>query len=220
MKLSERIRHEIESAIYTGRLQPGDAINEGEIGRRHGGISRTPIREAILQLQATGLLEPSPHGGSLVTKLDIQQLLAMWELLSELEGLCARFACERMSEEQRASLLSQHQGMQHIVEANDRTRWQEANMAFHRILYEGSCNPYLREEIERMRGRTGAYRQHAFAAVNGIRDSYEQHAEITAAIQSSDPSAAQKAMTKHLSPHDGARSVVDCIIRIPRELLS
>src|SRR4030088_2205449 len=103
MKAAEKIRLAIEEAIGNGSLLPGDIINEAELSARYS-VSRTPIREALLQLQAQGMLTSLPRSGMLVAKMDVPQLLAMWELLAELEGICARLACERMTPEERAEL--------------------------------------------------------------------------------------------------------------------
>src|SRR5690606_11661572 len=110
------------------------------------GVSRTPLREALLQLQAEGLLTSLPRGGMVVAKMSVSQLFAMWELLAELEGLCARYACERMQEEERQALHAIHLAAEDIVRRDDETAWQESNMRFHECLYEAARNPYLRQE--------------------------------------------------------------------------
>ena len=76
-KASDKIRQEIEAAIKSGGLLPGDAIDEADLARVHG-VSRTPIREALIQLQAQGMLTSLPRGGMLVAKMDLQQLLSLW----------------------------------------------------------------------------------------------------------------------------------------------
>ena len=219
MKTSEKIRAEIERLVESGDLLPGDQIDEVELAARYN-VSRTPIREALLQLRAQGLLAALPRSGLVVAKMDVQQLLSMWELLAELESLCARFACERMTDPERGSITAHHRSAVRIVEADDAEGWQDANRAFHEMLYLGSRNPYLRQEILRMRTRTGAYRRHAFGAVNRIQASHAQHALIVAAIEANDSSGAARAMHRHLSPDDGARSVTDLIVTLPRNLLN
>jgi DNA-binding GntR family transcriptional regulator len=218
MKVSEQIRQEIEKLVRDGGLLPGDPVDEVEWAARYD-VSRTPVREALLQLQAQGLLGALPRGGMVVAKMDVQQLLAMWELLAELEGFCARLACERMTDAERAQLFEHHRSMASMVEADDAEGWQAGNLAFHEMLYRGSRNPYLRQDILRMRARTGAYRRHAFGAVNRIQASWQQHQEIVDAIAARDPQASAQAMQRHLSPDHGARSVADLIANLPRELL-
>src|ERR1700712_2856796 len=114
-KASDKIRMEIENAIMEGGLLPGDSINKVELGSQYR-VSRTPIREALLQLQAQGMLTSLPRGGMIVAKMDLQQLLSLWELLAALEGVAARLACERMNPEELAALTEHHEQSRHSVE--------------------------------------------------------------------------------------------------------
>lgn len=218
MKASERIHHSIESQIRDGALLPGDPIDEEALMAQFG-VSRTPVREALLQLKAEELVASLPRGGVVVAKMDVPQLFAMWELLAELEGLCARFACERMGRAERVALAEAHRGGEALVERDDELGWRDANMAFHEILYAGARNPYLRQEILRMRTRTRAYRQHAFGAVGRLRVSHQGHGAIVEAIVAGDSAAAARAAFSHLNPGEGAPGVTDLIMNLPRELL-
>ncbi|MDX3905956.1 MAG: GntR family transcriptional regulator [Pigmentiphaga sp.] len=218
-KISEQIRQAVEECIRTGTLLPGDPIDEAEWSRRFD-VSRTPVREAILQLQAQGLVISQPRGGMVVAKLDLQQLVAMWELLAELEGFAARLACERMIEEERQELASIHEAAAVSVDNDDLEAWYGHNSAFHEVLYTGSRNPYLRHDILRMRAKTAVYRRHAYAAVGHLRSSYEQHGQILAAVMANDSQAAFEAMVRHMSPGTGTQSLADLIVRLPRSLLN
>lgn len=219
MKVSDRIRESVEQQIRDASLLPGDPVDEAKLAAVHS-VSRTPVREALLQLQAQGLLTSMPRGGMVVAKMDVQQLLSMWELLAELESLCARYACERMSADERQELKALHESTRPIVDANDEEGWQDANLAFHEMLYKGSRNPYLRQEILRMRTQTGAYRRHAFGAVGRIPVSYAMHADILDAILKNNVEAAASAMFLHMSPGHGTRGVTDMIVNMPRDLLN
>lgn len=218
MKAAEIIRCAIEEGIRSGSLLPGDQIDEADLSVRYK-VSRTPIREALLQLQAQGLVTSMPRAGMVIAKMDMAQLLAMWELLSELEGLCARFACERMTPAERAELERVHLESRTLIDSNDLSLWRSANLTFHEVLYAGSRNPYLRQEIWRMRTRTGAYRDHAFAAARSIRSSWEQHNAVVEAIKKGDAAQAYAVMVHHLSPGQGARGVADFLATLPQELL-
>ena len=99
MKVSDRIRQALEADIRNGVLLPGDAIDEQELAARHQ-VSRTPVREALLQLKVQGILDSQPRGGAVVARMDVQELLAIWELMAEMEGVCTRMACQRMTAEE------------------------------------------------------------------------------------------------------------------------
>ncbi|WP_298233827.1 GntR family transcriptional regulator [uncultured Azohydromonas sp.] len=218
MKSADRIRLDIENAIRSGALLPGDAIDEAELMRRHD-VSRTPVREALLQLQAQELLQSQPRGGMVVARMDVQQLLSMWELLAELEGVCARLACERMTAQDLQELQRVHHAARPCVEADDIEAWQGHNREFHEVLYRACANPYLREEILHMRARTGAYRRHAFAAIGMIRKSWEQHERIMEALKDRQSARAWELMVSHLSPGQGMPGVTALIASLPKHLL-
>lgn len=217
MKASERIRAAIESQIRSGALLPGDPVDEERLMTEFG-VSRTPVREALLQLRAADMVTALPRGGVVVSKLDITGLFAMWELLADLEGLAARYACARMSKPERQALASLHREAEKVVENDDERGWEQANMSFHELIYEGARNPYLRQEILRMRTRTQAYRRHAFSAVSRLRISYDGHSKIVDAILANDCEAAGRVGFEHLNP-GGSPLVSDLLMKLPRELL-
>lgn len=218
-KASDKIREEIENAIMNGSLLPGDAINEAELSGQYG-VSRTPVREAMILLQAQGLLTSLPRGGMLVAKMDLQQLLSLWELLAELEGVAARLACQRMRPEELQAIISHHALANKIVEREDMAAWQQSNLSFHELIYQATRNPYLRQEVLRIRTRTGFYRRHAFAALGKLRASHEQHWQVVQAFQKSDPEAACMAMLAHMRPAQNAQALTDFIVNLPKDLIS
>ena len=200
-------------------MLPGDAIDEVALASQHK-VSRTPVREALLQLQAQGILSSTPRGGCIVAKMNLQQLLSLWELLAELEGVAVRLACERMTPEEIKALVKQHRSSQKLAKNEDMEGWQEANLAFHEIIYEGARNPFLRQEVMRIRSRTGAYRRHAFGALGRIKSSYEQHEKILNALDKRDVAAALACMSDHMRPGRDSKTLNDFIISLPRELLA
>jgi len=218
MKASERIFRSIESQIADGTLLPGDPVDEEELMTQFG-VSRTPVREALLQLKTVGLLDGLPRGGAIVAKMNVTQLLAVCELLAELEGLCARYACERMTKAEREHLAELHRASESVVARDDEIAWQQANREFHECLYAGSRNPYLRQEILRMRTRTQAYRNHAFGAVGRLPASFHHHALIVDAILAGDREAAARAAFGHLNPGEGLPGIKDLIMNLPGSML-
>lgn len=218
-KASDRIRQEIENAIKDGVLLPGDAIDEVALATQYE-VSRTPVREALIQLQAQGMVASLPRGGMIVAKMDLPQLLALWELLAEVEGIAVRLACQRITPDEMAVLEAHHRAAAAVVEAEDVAGWQESNLRFHELIYRAARNPFLRQEVLRMRTRTGYYRKHAFAALGQIRASYAQHERVVDAIRRRDAAAATEAMVAHMRPAHDAQGFTDVIVHLPRELLA
>ncbi|AZR93724.1 GntR family transcriptional regulator [Bordetella trematum] len=219
MKVAERIRLSVEESIRDGSLLPGDSVDEQLLMQTYD-VSRTPVREALLQLQAQGLVASLPRGGMVVAKMDVAQLMAMWELLAELEGIGARLACERMTPAEREELGVIHERAAAVVRREDTDAWQEHNRRFHEALYAGARNPYLRQEILRMRSRTGAYRLHAFSAFGRLASSWEQHAQLLAAIQDQEPGRAAELMARHMSPGQGSVNFASFVAALPKNLLA
>jgi len=219
MKVSDQIRLRIEEAIASGEWLPGDAINDVALAQKHK-VSRTPVREALLQLQAQGLVHNTPRGGYTVSKMNLQQLLSLWELLAELEAVAVRLACERMTATEIRALIKLHKASKKAVDKNDFEAWQDLNLQFHDLIYQGSRNLHLRQEVMRLRFRTGVYRRHAFASLGDVRASYMQHEKIVQAIESRSASSASVFMADHMRPGRDSKSLNDFIMSLPSDLLA
>lgn len=219
MKVSDQIRVHLEESISRGTLLPGDAIDEAELAERFG-VSRTPVREALIQLQAQGWVGSLPRGGPIVAKMNLPQLLSLWELLAELEGVAIRLACERMSDAEIAQLVTLHEGSREVVAREDLTGWQALNLQFHEQVYRGSRNPYLRQEVLRIRFRTGVYRRHAFGALGHLNASFEQHQALVDALRNRDAEGAAARMRDHMRPGRDARTLNDFVVNLPADLLA
>jgi DNA-binding GntR family transcriptional regulator len=219
VRASDKIRMRIEDAVKQGTLLPGDPIDEAELAAQYQ-VSRTPVREAMIQLHAQGLLASLPRGGMIVAKMDLQQLLSLWELLAELEGVTVRLACQRMTAAEMAAIAAAHEESRAVMEAEDVDGWQQANLHFHELIYRAARNPYLRQEVLRMRTRTGYYRRHAFGALGRITASFEQHGKVVEAFQRRDAEAAASAMVAHMRPASDASGLTDFIVNLPKDILA
>ena len=93
---AEELRLQLADEIVRGALAPGSALDETDIARRFN-VSRTPVREALRQLAASGLIDARAHRGAVVARPSIERLTGMFEAMAELEALCAGLAAERMA---------------------------------------------------------------------------------------------------------------------------
>src|SRR3954463_6699871 len=105
---AEELRLQLSDEIVRGTLPPGSALDETELALRFS-VSRTPVREALRQLTASGLVESRAHRGAVVGQPAIERLTGMFEAMAELEALCAGLAAERMSAVQRHALEAVHE---------------------------------------------------------------------------------------------------------------
>ncbi len=218
-KASDRIRSAIEDAVKEGVMLPGDQIDESALAEQYQ-VSRTPVREALIQLQAQGIVTSLPRGGMIVAKMDLQQLLSLWELLAELEGVAVRLACQRMTPDELQAIVRHHEASAEIVEADDVAGWQDSNLQFHEVIYRATRNPYLRQEVLRIRTRTGYYRKHAFGALGRIRASFEQHRVVVEALKKGDADAAALAMVAHMRPEQSPAGMTDLIVNLPKTVFA
>lgn len=195
---AEEIRQAIEGDIFQGRLRPGSRLDEEGLAARFG-LSRTPVREAILQLVYSGLVEKKPHQGAVVAPLDLHRMVQMFEVMSEIEGLCARFAARRMSGEEKDNLTQLHAQAQALAAAGDLDNYYAVNRVFHDAIHDGSHNEILREMTHSLFARLAPYRRYQLNHPGRVEASMTEHKAILAAITRSDPDAAQAAMRRHVT---------------------
>src|SRR5215467_9966658 len=105
---AEELRLQLADEIVRGVLPPGAPLDETDIARRFK-VSRTPVREALRQLAASGLIETRAHRGAVVAQPTIERLTGMFEAMAELEALCAGLAAERMPPIERQRLEAVHE---------------------------------------------------------------------------------------------------------------
>jgi DNA-binding GntR family transcriptional regulator len=123
---AEELRAHLADDIVRGTLAPGQTLDEMELARRFG-VSRTPVREAIRQLAASGLVETRPHRGAVVARPNHERILGMFEAMAELEALCAGLAAERMNAAERRALEAVHEELRVLIQASDPQRYPEVN---------------------------------------------------------------------------------------------
>ena len=196
--LSDMVRAEMERDLIAGRLQPGTVLDERSLAERFG-VSRTPVREAVLQMAAQGLLSVIPRVGVVVPKLGIQQLLGLLEMLAELESVCAKFVAKRMTAEQRAQFRASLQACEQAAQADDAAAYAQANDAFHGTIYAAAHNEWLVHQVRGLRLRCAAYQHSRFDLPGRLNKSLKEHVLIATAIEAGDPEGARQAMHAHIA---------------------
>lgn len=195
---ADEIRQAIEADIFSGKLRPGTRLDEESLAARFN-LSRTPVREAILQLVYSGLVVKKPRQGAVVAPLDLHRMVQMFEVMSEIEGLCARYAARRMSAEERDDLQALHAKSQELCAARRLDDYYAVNHAFHEAVYRGSHNDVLQEMARGLFARLAPYRRYQLNHPDRIDESFNEHGEVMAAILAADPERAQASMRKHVT---------------------
>ena len=194
---SATLRETIEEMIAMGALQPGQHLDETELAARFG-VSRTPIRETLIQLASMGLVVIRPRRGAIVAELGPQQLVEMFEVMSELEATCARLAARRMTPEEQQALLAAHEECQQALGAQEPDAYYYKNEAFHEAIYTGSHNRFLIEQTRSLYRRLRPYRRLQLRVRNRLSHSYDEHDAVVRAIIAGDGDLAASLMRGHV----------------------
>lgn len=197
-RASEDIVAAVERDIIGGVLLPGQRIDEAALAERFD-VSRTPVREAILELAAVGLLEQRPHRGAYVADVTLEEIFDVYEVLAELEGLCARLAARRMETMERRELLDLHEKMGQSLAADDRDAYIALDHQFHNILIKASRNAALKDHLSMCLKRIAPIRRASMEMARDMRQAHAEHGEIIAAIAAGDAAAAERIMSEHVS---------------------
>jgi DNA-binding GntR family transcriptional regulator len=194
--LAEELRLQLADDIVRGLLTPGADLDESELARRFG-VSRTPVREAIRQLAASGLVEVRAHRGAVVARPSEERLLGMFEAMAELEALCAGLAAGRMNPQERGLLEGVHEELRALIHGGGPQRYHEVNEAFHATIYAGAHNA-LAEMTYATRARVQPFRRAQFRNLGRLAKSHLEHDRVVVAILRGDRDGAAGAMREHI----------------------
>lgn len=195
---ADQLRRTLEEDIFSGRVKPGDRLDEQSLAQRFG-VSRTPVREALRQLSASGLIEVRPRQGAVVAVITLPRLIEMFEVMAELEGMCARLAARRMTEAERKAIVALVDDADDFAEKVDLEGYYVNNRQFHDAIYAGSHNHVLEEMTRGLHHRTAPYRRHQLNRPGRIHESLAEHKLVVEAILSGDAEAAGRAMHRHVN---------------------
>lgn len=194
---SEELRLQLADDIVRGVLEPGAPLDETELANRFS-VSRTPVREAIRMLGASGLVEVRPHRAAVVAKPSPDHIVGMFEAMAELESLCAGHAAERMTSIERRGLEDIHERLRVLIQEGDPQRYHEVNEAFHACVYSGAHNAYLAELTLMTRARVQPFRRAQFRLLGRLAKSHIEHDRVVQAILRGERTTAAQAMYQHI----------------------
>ncbi|MDU8945427.1 GntR family transcriptional regulator [Ovoidimarina sediminis] len=181
-------------AIREGSLRPGDRLVETEIASRLG-ISRTPIREAIRQLESDGLVAHQPRIGAIVRKLDYSEITELYEVRAVLEGTAARFAARAASEVELAELEAINDEMRAAV---DVSRLYEANRQFHGVILNAARNRFLVKSVEAVQKTLLILGPSTMEEADRAAQAITEHDGILAALRARESDTAEARMRAHI----------------------
>jgi DNA-binding GntR family transcriptional regulator len=195
--LSDRIRNALADEIASGTLAAGAALDEQQLADRFG-ASRTPVREALRQLAANGLVEVRARRGVVVARMTPERIMDMFETSAEIEALCVRLATYRMTPIERSQLIELHDMSRLMVEREDFDAYDAFNLAFHQGIHRASHNGFLAEQALAVSNRLSAFRRKQLRQSERLRRSRDEHDAIMQAIAEGDGEMAARRMRAHM----------------------
>jgi len=197
-RTADRIRETLEQAILTGEFEDGARLDEVRLCTRFG-VSRTPVREALHQLAASGLLEMKPRRGAFVRMPGFVEVVEMFEVMGELEAMCGRLAAKRISDAQIKAFCSACLKCEQAEEAGDSDAYYRENETFHQVLYEASGNGFLQSQALQLQKRLQPFRRLQLRVRGRIRQSLDEHRQILKAVEDGDGEAAATLLRQHVT---------------------
>lgn len=196
-KISEKLKETLEERIVTGGYPPGTRLDETELANEFS-VSRTPVREALIQLSSAGLVEIRPRRGAIVAEASPKRIYEMFEVMAALEAMSVRLAARRHTEADMRVIQAAQAACEKAFQASDVDAYYYENERFHMAIYAASHNGFLCEETSAMHRRLGAYRRLQLRSRGRLGSSRDEHLGIIEAILAGDGDLAAQRVHAHV----------------------
>jgi len=194
---ASRIHADLRAELVALKRRPGEVVSEAEIAIAHG-VSRTPVREAILKLSDEGLVEIFPQSGIFVARIPLSALPEAIIVRKALEATTARFAAGLATVSQILSLHAILQRQREADAAGDRDAFHQADELFHATIADVAGYPGIWTLILQVKVHVDRFRQLTLPQKGRMTQVIAEHELVLAAIEAHDPGKAGIAMEKHL----------------------
>jgi len=202
--LADAAYNQLSERILRNQLPPGTSLSVPELSRRLG-ISRSPVREAVQRLIYDGLADYRGRRGTVVSSIEISDFVALLEVREVLEGLTARLAAQRATDEELARLEALHGEFLSLEPGSDPSESTpseatlvEFDTSFHQLIREMSCNQELGIILARTQARAHLSMHTLWKGARNVEAVQSEHGEICAAILARDPNRADAAARDHI----------------------
>jgi DNA-binding GntR family transcriptional regulator len=198
--LSKLVRDDVLGMILRGDLKAGQRINEPDVAGRLG-VSRVPVREALRELESSGLVEARKHSGVFVRRLGGEEVRGLYELRAVLDGFAGRRSAQ-LPDAARASLadaLDSSVGrMEETARTHNVSAYYSENLRFHWIMVEATANAALAETYRNIVQKLHLSRLSNLSHGMGMAASVADHREIAAAVRAGDPARCEQLVADHV----------------------
>ena len=199
------IYRDLRADIVSARRKPGDPITEKQIAEAYG-VSRTPVREAVLKLADEGLIEIFPQSGTFVSRIPVAALPEATVIRKALEQATVRLAAARATRSQVTELHACLERQRECETAGDVDGFHESDEAFHALIAEIAGYPGFWTLTQQVKVQVDRCRRLTLPVSVDIGKVIAEHEAITNAIADRDPESAAQSLSRHL---DGLRLTID-----------
>lgn len=195
--LRRRVFAIIEEAVLNGNYAPGESLTESRLAGELG-VSRTPIREALTQLEHEGLVQLVPNKGAVVTGISQKDIQDIYTIRMMIEGLAARWAAENIGDEELRELQEAIDLEEFYTSKGDIGRLMSLDSNFHQILYRASKSRPLQYMLHTFHHYIQRARSQSIAAPGRAQLALEEHKAILQAIRERDGDRAERITVEHI----------------------
>lgn len=191
--LLDEIRH--------GKLLPGGRLRETELADRLG-VSRTPVREAIRQLEADGLVTHVPRQGATVRRLNYAEVMELYEMRAVLEGTAARLAARSASDIELAEISALNDELRNF---GNGTQAFKLNRLFHMALLDAAKNRFLHNSMMTLQKALMILGPTTLSETDRFENAVQEHEAVLNALKARDGDVAEACMRTHIEASQRAR---------------
>ena len=189
----EKVREDVLNGVY----KSGEKIIEAKVADEMG-VSRTPVREALKQLELDGLVENIPNRGVIVKGVTPEDIDDIYTMRLAIEGIAARWSIDRMTESSLKELIEIYELMEFYTQKNNIDKIFEFTTLFHEVIYKSACSRYLEHVLTDFQQFIKTTRKQSLATEGRMAEALQEHRRIMEAFVNRDAETAVDALVKHI----------------------
>lgn len=202
IRLVDEATRVVRDMILSGTLPAGTRLRQADLADRLG-ISRTPLREALMKLEQEGLITVLPRGGFRVVELKLGDAIELYDIRELLDGLAARLTAERADDETLKNLRGHLQKMEKCIQKRNAHEWFIHHVAFHEEILRASGNSRLVALISNIRLSIQRFHPLLLTTENRLNNAFREHLAVFGAIQARDSRQAERLARLHIANAKG-----------------
>lgn len=195
--LRGRVFARIREDILTGAYKKGEAVIESKVSKELG-VSRTPVREALRQLELEELVSIIPNKGAIVNGINAKDISDIYLIRSRIEGLAAKLCAETITQEQIDAFEEIIMLSEFHLEKEHLEQLYKLDNKFHELLYEGSKSRILRHVLSDFHHYAQRVRKESLSSLARAKNSIKEHKAIVEALKNGDGYLAEQLTNKHI----------------------